>query len=112
MTIRSTRPLAHLTAAPALALALGCATAPPPARSYPGEVRRPAATRPVGTLVPDSVSTRRSRGGLHRKLVSAKEEPFTLVAADGTRCEVREKTYRKLEVGDRARCLWHDAAEQ
>jgi hypothetical protein len=92
-------------------LAMGCAT-PPPARSYPGTVRRPAPTRPIGPLVPDTASSARSRGGLHRKLVSAKEAPSTLVADDRTQCEVSEKKFRKLAVGDRVRCLWHEAASQ
>lgn len=43
---------------------------------------------------------------LDRKAVYTKEEPVSLIAADGSRCLVREDQYADIRVGDRIWCVW------
>jgi len=44
--------------------------------------------------------------GDHEKLVMAKDEPFTLMAGDGTSCRVSEKRFRRVRIGDKYICNW------
>jgi hypothetical protein len=43
---------------------------------------------------------------LDRKAVLTKEEPTSLIAADGSRCLVGEDKYTHTEIGDRVWCVW------
>ena len=47
-----------------------------------------------------------NRPGL--KTVQAKEEPITLVAVDGTRCQVSTAKFQETKIGDRVWCGWRD----
>ncbi len=40
------------------------------------------------------------------KTVSAKEEPATLIAADGTVCLVTASRFNRVKTGDRVWCNW------
>ena len=44
-----------------------------------------------------------------RKQVSGKDGPSTLIALDGTRCQVNEKRYQETAVGELVWCDWRDA---
>jgi len=72
----------------------------------PGVARPPAMRGTFGAVVPDAPGEARRRTGLHRKRVADKQEPGTLVAADGTRCVVGSARLAKREVGDRVWCVW------
>lgn len=41
-----------------------------------------------------------------RKVVSAKEEPNTLIASDRSSCRVTEQKYRETALGERVWCAW------
>jgi hypothetical protein len=43
---------------------------------------------------------------LDRKAVITKEEPTSLIAADGSRCLVGEDKYAHTDIGDRVWCVW------
>jgi len=43
---------------------------------------------------------------LSRKVVSDKQEPNILWAADRTRCEVDQKKFESAKVGDTVWCVW------
>ena len=43
---------------------------------------------------------------LDRKAVVTKEEPLSLIAADGSRCLVGEDKYAHTDIGDRVWCVW------
>ncbi len=43
---------------------------------------------------------------LAQKVVSAKEEPATLIAADRSSCVVTEKKFRETALGTKAWCNW------
>ena len=45
---------------------------------------------------------------LQRKVVAAKIEPTTLIATDGTSCEVSKGQWEKAEVGKPHRCVWSE----
>ena len=45
-------------------------------------------------------------GGPGRKTVSAKEEPLTLVALDGTECTVTSAKFNRTKIGDMVWCAW------
>ncbi|HLU24435.1 MAG TPA: hypothetical protein VKZ58_01830 [Longimicrobiales bacterium] len=47
---------------------------------------------------------------LHGKVVAAKIEPTTLIATDGTSCDVSKGAWEKAEVGKPYRCLWSERA--
>ena len=51
-------------------------------------------------------------GGPGYKTVSAKEEPMTLVALDGTLCTVTPAKYNKVKIGDRVVCGWRSPGDQ
>ena len=53
-----------------------------------------------------SATTQGSGTGLARKAVHGKQDPVTLVAADGTRCPVTEKRYRETAIGEVVWCQW------
>lgn len=57
-------------------------------------------------LLPPWLQTGDPEGGWGTKTVSAKEEPATLVAPDGTLCIVTQPRYQKAKLGDRVWCLW------
>ncbi|MCA1791143.1 MAG: hypothetical protein LC667_15190 [Thioalkalivibrio sp.] len=44
--------------------------------------------------------------GPGNKTVSAKEEPVTLIAADGTVCVVTGDKFNRVKTGDRVWCNW------
>lgn len=46
------------------------------------------------------------RAEFAEKIVNMKRAPLTLVARDGSRCQVDGETYRATRVGDRATCMW------
>jgi len=50
----------------------------------------------------------RSAGGIAptRKAVAGKEEPFTLVAEDKSRCRVPEQQFRETSLGELVWCAW------
>lgn len=94
------------------ALQLGCALPGGPAvRPVPGTSDRPPGTsdRPPGTPgtpggdVAGSPETR----AVIRKRVASKRELYTLVAEDGTTCQVSADRFRDVKVGDVEVCLWH-----
>lgn len=43
---------------------------------------------------------------LSQKTVTAKHEPTTLVAFDGSRCVVTESRFRETVVGEKVWCVW------
>jgi hypothetical protein len=42
-----------------------------------------------------------------RKSVSGKEPRTTLIALDGSRCQVTERRYRETAIGEKVWCAWH-----
>ena len=47
-----------------------------------------------------------SENGLAQKVVNAKEEPATLIAADRTSCQVTSQKFRETILGTKVWCLW------
>ncbi|HUG39402.1 MAG TPA: hypothetical protein VMM12_02900 [Longimicrobiales bacterium] len=45
------------------------------------------------------------------KTVSAKEEPITLVAVDGTVCQVTPAKFHRVKRGDRVWCGWRNRGD-
>jgi hypothetical protein len=43
-----------------------------------------------------------------RKIVQGKEEPATLVAADGSRCTTTPSRFREIAIGEHAWCVWRE----
>lgn len=74
----------------------------------------PGPTRPwsavPGAAVPSIPKTAREvegeNSGPSRKVVKGKEPESTLIAHDGTRCQVTEKRYRETVIGEKAWCAW------
>jgi predicted lipoprotein len=46
------------------------------------------------------------------KVVNIKRAPVTLVAKDGSRCQVDELTWRDTRVGDKTTCAWEFAGKR
>jgi len=46
------------------------------------------------------------RAESRRKAVAGKEEPFTLVAEDKSRCRVPEQQFRETSLGELVWCAW------
>lgn len=44
--------------------------------------------------------------GLARKRVATKQEPYTLVAEDGTSCQVSADRFQDVSIGDAELCMW------
>ncbi len=44
--------------------------------------------------------------GLLRKVVTAKEDPATLIAADGYRCMTTADRFRDVKIGESIWCAW------
>ena len=59
---------------------------------------------------PKTIPTERSSEGQStyptQKPVYGKEAPTTLLAADGTRCQVSEKKFQETTVGEKIWCVW------
>ena len=47
-----------------------------------------------------------AENGLAQKVVNAKQEPATLIAADRTSCQVTTEKFRETIVGTKVWCLW------
>ena len=74
-----------------------------------GRVMRPppgTTDRPPGTPGGDVAGSPETRTVM-RKRVASKQEPYTLVAEDGTTCQVSADRFRDVKVGDAEVCLWH-----
>jgi hypothetical protein len=49
--------------------------------------------------------------GPGNKSVSGKEEPWTLVAVDGTLCKTTAAKFERVKIGDRVWCYWRERGE-
>ena len=65
--------------------------------------RPPLGGRGGGGVTPSGSA---SGGTVGQKTVTAKHDPSTLVAFDGTKCVVTESRYRETVVGEKAWCVW------
>ena len=62
--------------------------------------QRPAKVKQGTTAVDGDVP-------LAQKVVHGKEPRTTLLAHDGTRCQVTEKRYNEIAIGEQVWCVWH-----
>jgi hypothetical protein len=61
--------------------------------------------RPIPGTPGAEVGSGPSRG-LARKRVATKQEPYTLVAEDGTSCQVSADRFGDVSVGNAELCMW------
>ncbi len=64
----------------------------------------PLGGRGGGGATPSGSST--SEPTMTQKAVSAKQDPRTLIATDGSRCVVTDARYRDTNPGDKVWCVW------
>lgn len=90
---------------------------------HPGLALHPCASRATRALIIAALALALAAcvpgiqwgGGDNRpglKTVQAKEEPITLVAVDGSRCQVSTAKFQETKIGDRVWCGWRDFGDE